>query len=43
MFLPSYQSDNIYPDTEWHNISGKELVDFITKTYDAIIHWRKNY
>ena len=41
MFLPLYQPNNIYPDTEWHNISGKEFVDFINRTYD-IIHWRKD-
>ena len=40
MFLPSYELNNIYPDTEWHNISGKEFVDFINRTYN--IHWRKN-
>ena len=28
MFLPLYQPDNIYPDTEWHHISGKEFADF---------------
>ena len=42
MFLPPCQPDNIYPDTEWHNISGEEFVDFINGTYDSIIHWRKN-
>ena len=42
MFLPPFQPDNVYPDTEWHNISGKEFVDFINRTYDNIIHWRKN-
>ena len=41
-FLPPYQPDNIYSDTEWHNISVKEFVDFINRTYDNIIHWRKN-
>ena len=42
MFLPPYQPDNIYSDTEWHNISGKEFFDFINRTYDNIVHWRKN-
>ena len=40
-FLPSYQPDKIYPDTEWHKISGKAFVDFINRTYDDIIHWRE--
>ena len=26
VFLPPYQPDNVYPDTEWHNISGKQFV-----------------
>ena len=42
MFLPPYQADNIYSDAEWYNISGKEFVDFINRTYDNIVHWRKN-
>ena len=42
VFLELCQPDNIYPDTEWDNISGKEFVDFINRTYDNIIHWRKN-
>ena len=42
MFFPPYQPDNIYPDIEWRNISGKEFVDFINRTYDNIIHWSKN-
>ena len=25
VFLPPYQPD-VYPDTEWHNISGKQFV-----------------
>ena len=35
------QPDNIYRDTEWYNISGKEFVGFMNRTYDNIIHWRK--
>ena len=42
MFLPPYQADNIYSDAEWYNISGKEFVDFINRTYDNMVHWRKN-
>ena len=42
VFLPPYQRDNIYPDTEWHNISGKGFADFINRTYDNVIHWRKH-
>ena len=36
MFLPQYQLDDIYPNTEWHNTSGKEFVDFINRTYEQI-------
>ena len=42
VFHPLYQPDNTYPDTEWHNISGKQIFDFINRTYDDIIRWRKN-
>ena len=42
VFLPLYQPDNIYTDTDWHNISGKEFFDFVNRLYDNIIHWRKN-
>ena len=34
--------DNIDLDTEWHSISGEEFVDFVNRTYDDIIHWRKD-
>ena len=37
VFVPSYQPDNVYPDTECVMFLAKEFIDFTNRTYDDII------
>ena len=40
--IPAYVPDIEFPNKNWKNFSGKEFAELITKTYDEVIHWRKN-
>ena len=43
VFLPPYQPNNNYPNTEWHNISRKEFVDFINRHMITLFTGEKIY